>query len=671
MDDAPKKCSESSNYSSGSSGRRRTRRSSPMPLEEMLGFEEATQMAMELSKQDEAKMLRDLERAERDAAAATVDAAVAAAASFNTVNGAKKNMVPVGDLANTNDSNKENQAPKVALNDPGKETQAPKDDHVSEQTKLRNPNIVRRSTRTRGPSQRLQAITAQATTVARSPSFDPTVEHEQTQELSPANVRGTKRKGSSKKPEGKKNNKATTIPTAAPLSNTATTKMSAPAKKPAPAKKATPAMDPDEKARQAFIAKEAKYAKAYEPYDRYRQGPPRGRTYVSRSGQLLLGPEDPPYHRLPGTVPSRAQATQKKEAKAVSSHRQVKYVPTDKPMPTAGIPSDRPSRPKPNMQRFADAISCIERDLADESDPSDETLITADESANDGTAMHRWLMDCTSDEPESEEVNQTVSASSAENTVDEDTLLAAHALLSLAAGHNLGPQEFTETRYIEAPGPTDQLWRHLLATTPSLTIGKLEFLSPLKRLKDMQEDAFHHRPSIKIVLPDMLKGLLVDDWEAVTKTNQLVPLPHPKPVTVVLDNYLEYEKAQRQEGSASIDILEETIAGLKEYFDKCLGRILLYRFERAQYAEVREKWITEGSDLYGKTASDTYGSEHLMRLFTSLPELVAQTNMDQQSVNRLREELTKFTQWLTRNAGDYFLNEYEAPSAEYSEKAKN
>lgn len=40
------------------------------------------------------------------------------------------------------------------------------------------------------------------------------------------------------------------------------------------------------------------------------------------------------------------------------------------------------------------------------------------------------------------------------------------------------------------------------------------------------------------------------------------------------------------------------------------------RFERAQYAEVREKWITEGSDLYGKTASDTYGSEHLMRLFS-------------------------------------------------------
>lgn len=49
-----------------------------------------------------------------------------------------------------------------------------------------------------------------------------------------------------------------------------------------------------------------------------------------------------------------------------------------------------------------------------------------------------------------------------------------------------------------------------------------------------------------------------------------------------------------------------------------IGMILTQftRFERAQYAEVREKWITEGSDLYGKTASDTYGSEHLMRLFS-------------------------------------------------------
>ena len=55
----------------------------------------------------------------------------------------------------------------------------------------------------------------------------------------------------------------------------------------------------------------------------------------------------------------------------------------------------------------------------------------------------------------------------------------------------------------------------------------------------------------------------------------------------------------------------------------------------------------------------------------SLPELIAQTNMDQQSVNRLREELTKLTIWLSRNADQYYITEYEAPNAEYIEKAKN
>lgn len=92
-----------------------------------------------------------------------------------------------------------------------------------------------------------------------------------------------------------------------------------------------------------------------------------------------------------------------------------------------------------------------------------------------------------------------------------------------------------------------------------------------------QEEAFHNRPSIKLVLPDHIKGFLVDDWENVTKNNQLVHLPHPKPVEVILQDYLAAEKPNREEGSTQMDILEETIAGLREYFDRALGRILLYR----------------------------------------------------------------------------------------------
>lgn len=71
--------------------------------------------------------------------------------------------------------------------------------------------------------------------------------------------------------------------------------------------------------------------------------------------------------------------------------------------------------------------------------------------------------------------------------------------------------------------------------------------------------------------------MLVDDWENITKNNQLVPLPRPHPVDEILDDYLNFERPRREPGSAALDIMEETIAGLREYFDKSLGRILLYR----------------------------------------------------------------------------------------------
>lgn len=93
----------------------------------------------------------------------------------------------------------------------------------------------------------------------------------------------------------------------------------------------------------------------------------------------------------------------------------------------------------------------------------------------------------------------------------------------------------------------------------------------------LQEETFHQRPSIKLIIPDHIKALLVDDWENVTKNQQLVPLPSAHPVNSILDDYYNYEMPRRIAGSAQADILEEVIAGLKDYFEKCLGRILLYR----------------------------------------------------------------------------------------------
>ncbi len=107
----------------------------------------------------------------------------------------------------------------------------------------------------------------------------------------------------------------------------------------------------------------------------------------------------------------------------------------------------------------------------------------------------------------------------------------------------------------------------------------------------------------------------MDDWENVTKTLQLVPLPSPHPVNALLATYEDQELAKRRAGSPEADILQELTAGIREYFDKCLGRILLYRFERDQYFEVCKWFTTPGGEYEGKGPGDVYGPEHLARLF--------------------------------------------------------
>lgn len=56
-----------------------------------------------------------------------------------------------------------------------------------------------------------------------------------------------------------------------------------------------------------------------------------------------------------------------------------------------------------------------------------------------------------------------------------------------------------------------------------------------------------------------------------------MPIPHVHPVDEILKDYLEHERPHRLPETPQMDILEETVAGLREYFDRCLGRILLYR----------------------------------------------------------------------------------------------
>lgn len=114
------------------------------------------------------------------------------------------------------------------------------------------------------------------------------------------------------------------------------------------------------------------------------------------------------------------------------------------------------------------------------------------------------------------------------------------------------------------------------------------------------------RHDVKIAIPDVLKAYLVDDWENVTKNQQLVPLPKELNVVTILEKYRAATPKKRP-GSAEADIFDEIVAGLKLYFDKSLGTILLYRFERQQFLEIRKEHPN-------KEPSEIYGAEHLLRL---------------------------------------------------------
>jgi hypothetical protein len=133
--------------------------------------------------------------------------------------------------------------------------------------------------------------------------------------------------------------------------------------------------------------------------------------------------------------------------------------------------------------------------------------------------------------------------------------------------------------------------------------------------KSSQEEVFQNKRAVRIYMPDRLKSLLVDDWENITKNLQLVQLPSKKPASVILDEYFSYVRSTGNRNSTETDILEEVIQGLKEYFNKSLGRLLLYRFEREQFYDISTSIEKPTDDLAGKPLADIYGGEHLLRLF--------------------------------------------------------
>jgi mortality factor 4-like protein 1 len=96
-----------------------------------------------------------------------------------------------------------------------------------------------------------------------------------------------------------------------------------------------------------------------------------------------------------------------------------------------------------------------------------------------------------------------------------------------------------------------------------------------------KEEEFLKRDMVHVPIPDALKLKLVQDWENVTKSQKLVTLPRNPTVNQILNEFLN-EYLEKEKSKKNQDIVKEVVEGLKIYFNKALGTILLYKLEKMQ-----------------------------------------------------------------------------------------
>ncbi|KAJ8490182.1 hypothetical protein ONZ45_g1961 [Pleurotus djamor] len=190
-----------------------------------------------------------------------------------------------------------------------------------------------------------------------------------------------------------------------------------------------------------------------------------------------------------------------------------------------------------------------------------------------------------------------------------------------------------------------------------------------KRGRD--EDESSKKPEIKLNVPEVLKVVLVDDWEAVTKNSQLVTLPRTPTVDDILGDFEKYIAARPASATSHLkspEVVTPTIkAGLLVYFDRALGMNLLYRFERPQYAGIRKQYVTGPHIVVGHELemSKVYGAEHLLRMLVSLPHMISNSTMDPESVGILRDYVNELLLYMEQERSRLFQREYESASMQY------
>ena len=156
-------------------------------------------------------------------------------------------------------------------------------------------------------------------------------------------------------------------------------------------------------------------------------------------------------------------------------------------------------------------------------------------------------------------------------------------------------------------------------------------------------------------LPHGAKLKLVEDWERITREKKLVALPRTPSINALLDEFLA-AKARR---TSHERLYGEVCDGVRAYFNQALPTILLYKYERRQHRELKEK------SHKSQAMSELYGAEHLLRLFVKFPELLSRCNMQREHMTVLVAKLGELLKFVVQQKGKFLSAEYTQPDEEY------
>lgn len=167
----------------------------------------------------------------------------------------------------------------------------------------------------------------------------------------------------------------------------------------------------------------------------------------------------------------------------------------------------------------------------------------------------------------------------------------------------------------------------------------------------------HHIKSSKsyelfITMPVEIKKILIRDWQNITKHEKLVELPSKYPISKLLKKFVRDICRNKDTDGSLLENYIELARSLEDYFNRSLGTLLLYRYEREQYIDILKRTPVP-------KMIDVYSPIFFLRLCSILPNILIDSVVDLQTLEIVKGFLTKFYIWFDAHKDVLLKDDYE------------